>query len=51
MDLTKTIILPETFLNENDKVYDPRKIIKSGENAMKEMIKEKVILFGSNSKA
>lgn len=39
------------FLNENDKVYDPRKIIKSGENAMKEMIKEKVILFGSNSKA
>ncbi len=39
------------FLNENDKVYDPRKIIKGGENAMKEMIKEKVILFGSNSKA
>ena len=39
------------FLNDNDKVYDPRKIIKGGENAMKEMIKEKVILFGSNSKA
>ena len=39
------------FLNENDKVYDPRKIIKGGEFAMKEMIKEKVILFGSNGKA
>lgn len=38
------------FLNENDKVYDPRKIIKSGENSMKEMIKEKVMLFGSNDK-
>lgn len=39
------------FLNENDKVYDPRKIIKGGEIAMKEMIKEKIILFGSNGKA
>lgn len=39
------------FLNENDKVYDPRKIIKGGEVAMKEMIKEKVMLFGSNGKA
>ncbi len=39
------------FLNENDKVYDPRKIIKGGEIAMKEMIKEKIILFGSNNKA
>ncbi len=38
------------FLSENDKVYDPRKIIKSGENTMKEMIKEKVILFGSDNK-
>ena len=40
-----------SFLNENDKVYDPRKIIKGGEVAMKEMIKEKVVLFGSNNKA
>ena len=39
------------FLSENDKVYDPRKIIKGGEIAMKEMIKEKIILFGSNNKA
>lgn len=39
------------FLNENDKVYDPRKIIKGGEIAMKKMIKEKIILFGSNNKA
>ena len=39
------------FLNENEKVYDPRKIIKGGEVAMKEMIKEKVMLFGSNGKA
>ena len=39
------------FLNENDKVYDPRKIIKGGEVAMKEMIKEKINLFGSNGKA
>ena len=38
------------FLSENDKVYDPRKIIKSGERTMKEMIKEKVMLFGSNDK-
>lgn len=37
------------FLNDDDKVYDPRKIIKSGEAKMKEMIKEKVILFGSNN--
>lgn len=40
-----------SFLSENEKVYDPRKIIKGGEVAMKEMIKEKVMLFGSNNKA
>ena len=39
------------FLQVNQKVYDPRKIIKAGEKAMKEMIKEKVILFGSNDRA
>ena len=38
------------FLNEDSKVYDPRKIIKSGESTMKEMIKEKVMLFGSDNK-
>ena len=38
------------FLNEDNKVYDPRKIIKSGENSRKEMIKEKVTLFGSDNK-
>ena len=39
------------FLNENIEVYDPRKVIKSGEKALKEMVAEKVNLFGSNSKA
>lgn len=31
--------------------YDPRKIIKSGEKAMKEIIKSKIELLGSNNKA
>ena len=39
------------YLEENKVVYDPRKVIKSGEMAMKDMIKEKIILFGSNGKA
>ena len=39
------------FLNENHTVYDPRKIIKSGEQAMKEKIKEKIYLLSSNGKA
>ena len=39
------------FLNENQAVYDPRKIIKSGEKAMKEKIKEKIYLLNSNGKA
>ena len=34
-----------TFLNENDKQYDPRKVIGSGEQAMKAKIREKVQLF------
>ena len=38
------------FLNENASVYDPRKVIKSGETAMKEAIKEKILLLGSNGK-
>ncbi len=38
------------YLTNNNEVYDPRKIIKSGEQAIKEKIKEKVLLLGSNSK-
>lgn len=34
-----------SFLNENDKQYDPRKVIGSGEQAMKAKIREKVQLF------
>lgn len=33
------------FLDENPDVYDPRKIIKAGESAIKEVIREKVKLF------
>ncbi len=45
---SKTVRL---YLKENEKVYDPRKIIKSGEAKMKEMITSKVLLFGSNNQA
>lgn len=38
------------FLLENN-AYDPRKIIKSGEMAMKKSVKEKIDLLGSNNKA
>lgn len=38
------------FLSTNDTVYDPRKIIKSGEKSMKEAIKAKIELLGSNNK-
>lgn len=38
------------FVLNND-VYDPRKVIGSGELAIKEAVKAKVILFGSNNKA
>lgn len=37
------------FLKQND-VYDPRKIIKSGEAAMKQAIKEKIYLLGSDKR-
>ena len=33
------------FLSEDEKVYDPRKVIGSGEQAMKQRIKEIVTLF------
>ncbi len=39
------------FLNENQEVYDPRKVIKSGEKVIKELLKEKILLFGSDGKA
>jgi fructose-1,6-bisphosphate aldolase class II len=35
------------FLNEDDKAYDPRKVIGSGEQAIKEKVREKVTLFGT----
>ena len=38
------------FVLNND-AYDPRKVIGSGESSIKEAIKAKVILFGSNNKA
>ena len=39
------------FLNKESNVYDPRKIIKSGEQAIKNAIRDKVTLFGSLNKA
>lgn len=38
------------FIKNNEKVYDPRKIIKSGETAMKEAIKQKLTLLQSINK-
>lgn len=38
------------YLKDNNE-YDPRKIIKSGEDSMKKIIREKIILLGSNNKA
>ncbi len=38
------------FLKKDKKVYDPRKIISSGELAIKNAVKEKIYLFGSNGK-
>ena len=35
------------FLKEDNQAYDPRKVIGSGEKAMKEKIREKVSLFGT----
>lgn len=39
------------YLKENKEVYDPRKIIKSGEHALKAEIHRKNILFESKNKA
>lgn len=35
------------FIKENDTVYDPRKIIQSGEKAIKRRVREIVTLFGT----
>lgn len=40
-----------TFLFENKEVYDPRKIMKAGECAMKEKIAAKITLLGSMNRA
>ena len=37
-------------LLEDNNVYDPRKIIKMGENSLKEAVRNKIILFGSDNK-
>lgn len=39
------------FIEENSKVYDPRKIIGASEKEIKEIVKSKVLLFGSMGKA
>lgn len=39
----------ENINNEN--LYDPRKIIKLGETALKECVKNKIVLLGSNNRA
>ena len=40
-----------SFLKENQSVYDPRKVIKAGEQAIKDKIDEKIHLLESNGKA
>ncbi|MGL4382116.1 MAG: class II fructose-bisphosphate aldolase, partial [Bacilli bacterium] len=38
-------------LNNNDKVYDPRKYLGPGKEAIKVVVKEKMTLFGSVNSA
>ena len=38
------------FIENNKEEYDPRKIIGSGEKAIKEVINKKVTLFGSRNR-
>ena len=40
-----------SFLKENQSVYDPRKVIKAGEQAIKDKIDEKIHLLEINGKA
>ena len=39
------------FLQENESVYDPRKVIKAGEQALKAEVRKKLELLGSMQKA
>ena len=39
------------FIETDKNEYDPRKIIRSGEKAMKEAIRKKIKLLGSSQKA
>jgi len=39
------------FLATDSSTYDPRKIIKAGEKALKKAVRDKILLFGSNEKA
>lgn len=39
------------FLNNDSKTYDPRKIIGAGKEALKNAVKEKVLLFKSNNRS
>ena len=45
-----TKIVRET-LNTNDKVYDPRKVIGPGMEGIRNVVREKIKLFGSENKA
>lgn len=38
------------FLKADNNEYDPRKVIKSGEAALKEAVKNKILLLGSNNR-
>lgn len=38
------------FLDNDKQAYDPRKVIKSGEQAMKKVIEEKINLFSNNNR-
>lgn len=38
------------FLKKDLEQYDPRKIIKAGENALKEAVRNKIVLLGSNNR-
>lgn len=40
----------KAYILKNPDIYDPRKIIKAGENNMKLAIKNKILLLGSNNK-
>ncbi len=39
------------YVNDNPEVFDPRKILSPARSAMKEIVKEKIRLFGSSNRA